>query len=55
MHILSNCYFTILFFTDTDDCDPDPCQNGATCRDQVDGYTCDCAAGYEGDHCETGG
>ena len=42
-------------FTDTDHCDPDPCQNEATCRNQVDGYTCNCTAGYEGDNCETGG
>jgi hypothetical protein len=29
------------------------CQNGAGCADAADTYTCDCAAGYDGDNCET--
>ena len=28
--------------------------NGATCNDQVNTYSCACAAGYSGDMCETG-
>ncbi|XP_035679036.1 IgGFc-binding protein-like [Branchiostoma floridae] len=35
-----------------DECTSDPCQNGATCVDEVDGYTCTCVPGYEGVHCE---
>ena len=31
--------------TDIDECSSDPCQNGATCNDEVDGYTCECADG----------
>ncbi|KAK2152349.1 hypothetical protein NP493_2472g00009 [Ridgeia piscesae] len=27
--------------------------NGATCQDQVNGYSCTCAAGYTGDRCES--
>ncbi|XP_078681185.1 IgGFc-binding protein-like [Branchiostoma floridae x Branchiostoma belcheri] len=34
-------------------CSANPCQNGATCTDEDDGYTCACAAGYKGVHCET--
>lgn len=34
-------------------CDPDPCLNGATCVDELNGYTCVCPAGYEGANCET--
>ncbi|XP_078686179.1 uncharacterized protein LOC144918925 isoform X3 [Branchiostoma floridae x Branchiostoma belcheri] len=30
------------------------CENGGTCVNGADdSYTCDCAPGYEGDHCET--
>ncbi|XP_035685536.1 cartilage intermediate layer protein 2-like [Branchiostoma floridae] len=38
---------------DIDECASDPCNNGGTCTDRVNGYTCDCAEGYEGDNCET--
>ena len=39
---------------DIDDCDDSECENGAACVDGVDEYTCTCAAGYEGDLCQTG-
>ncbi|XP_019619554.1 PREDICTED: fibropellin-1-like [Branchiostoma belcheri] len=35
------------------ECSSDPCANGGICNDGVDSYTCTCAPGYEGDHCET--
>ena len=41
------------FLVDIDDCDPDQCENGATCNDGVDSYTCDCVSGYTGNNCET--
>ena len=44
----------LLFCTDIDACIIDPCENGATCNDGVNAYTCTCAAGYTGDKCETG-
>ena len=44
----------IFYYLDIDDCDPDPCQNNATCVDQVNGYTCNCLVGYTGNDCETG-
>ncbi|XP_035670173.1 fibropellin-1-like [Branchiostoma floridae] len=37
---------------DRDDCAAVVCQNGGTCHDGEDSYTCECAVGYEGDHCE---
>jgi hypothetical protein len=27
-------------FSDIDECIPNPCKNGATCSDQVNGYKC---------------
>ncbi|XP_022086769.1 fibrillin-1-like [Acanthaster planci] len=35
-----------------DDCASSPCRNGATCRDLVHNYTCDCADGFEGHACQ---
>ncbi|KAF1456207.1 hypothetical protein FQV24_0010699, partial [Spheniscus mendiculus] len=35
-----------------DECDSDPCQNGALCNDHIGFYTCTCASGYQGIQCE---
>ena len=43
--------FDLYFFSDIDDCDPGPCENGATCADEVDDYTCNCTVGYFGKNC----
>ena len=32
--------------TELDECLPGPCENNATCIDQVDGYSCVCAAEF---------
>ena len=42
------------FALDTNECASNPCQHGGTCNDQVNQYTCTCAPGYEGTHCQTG-
>ena len=39
---------------DIDDCVGDPCLNGGTCTDLVYDFSCECAAGFTGDTCETG-
>ena len=35
-----------------DECASAPCQNGGTCSDGVNGYTCACGAGYTSVRCE---
>jgi hypothetical protein len=34
-------------------CAPSPCENGAACIEQVDGFTCLCQPGFMGNTCET--
>ena len=40
--------------SDQDDCIGHSCTNGATCVDEIAGYSCQCQAGYVGTWCETG-
>jgi EGF-like domain len=40
--------------TDINECLNATCQNGATCVDGVNTFTCTCAAGFTGTLCETG-
>ncbi|XP_078685404.1 uncharacterized protein LOC144918448 isoform X10 [Branchiostoma floridae x Branchiostoma belcheri] len=35
-----------------DECDPDPCQNNATCIDGIDKFVCNCTSGWQGVTCE---
>ena len=37
--------------TDINDCSPNPCQNGGTCSDGINTYTCMCAEDFEGENC----
>ncbi|WAR28398.1 hypothetical protein MAR_014102 [Mya arenaria] len=43
-----------LWLTDKDDCQGIVCENGGFCIDNIGGYTCSCAKGYTGMHCELG-
>ena len=54
MMLLNQTVRNIMTFTDIDDCDPNPCENGGTCTDGINAYKCECLAGYEGDDCQTG-
>ena len=40
------------FFVDIDECASTPCQNGGSCTDAVNGYSCACVPGYVGNNCE---
>lgn len=41
-------------YTEIDECESTPCQNGGTCVDALDSYTCTCVVGYTGLSCEAG-
>lgn len=41
------------FSADVNECASDPCTNGGTCVDQVNGFTCSCVPGFTGDVCQT--
>ena len=44
----------IFCLVDVDECASSPCQNGGTCLDQINSYSCSCVAGYTGSNCESG-
>ena len=44
----------LLYLSDINDCNPDPCENGATCSDEVNDYNCTCMAGFFGKNCSQG-
>ena len=39
--------------TNIDDCSPNPCLNGGTCRDGINDYTCECVVGFTDKNCST--
>ena len=48
---LTDCSW-IHSFSDIDECNPNPCLNGAICIDGINQYTCQCVPGYTGVNCE---
>ena len=40
------------FAVDVDDCDPNPCANGACTDEGTNSYTCVCASGWTGTDCD---
>ena len=43
-----------IFVSDIDECDSSPCQNGGTCHNGQNMYTCTCLPGWTGHDCEIG-
>ncbi|XP_041483543.1 neurocan core protein-like isoform X2 [Lytechinus variegatus] len=33
-------------------CNSNPCQNGGSCKEELDGYSCSCLEAYRGKHCQ---
>ena len=40
--------------SDIDDCIRVTCNNGGTCEDGINSFTCVCSYGYKGKFCDTG-
>jgi Notch-like protein len=52
---LNSCnpnFIKLYSLTDINECSPDSCKNGATCKDLVNEYKCTCVAGYDGKNCD---
>ncbi len=47
---VNQCY---IYFSDINECSPNPCLNGAVCLDGINGYVCDCQPGWAGVNCQT--
>ncbi|KAI8486346.1 hypothetical protein Bbelb_358450 [Branchiostoma belcheri] len=51
-HVAAKMRIELLGCDDNDDCQSNPCQNGGTCVDGLDSYSCNCADSFSGDTCE---
>ena len=48
------CYCLFFYFkSDIDECASNPCLNGGTCTNRVNGFTCSCVPGFNGTQCQT--
>ena len=47
--IIFYCFFLVI-----DNCANILCQNGGTCANSLNSYTCHCVVGYTGNVCQTG-
>ena len=47
-------YYYYYLASDQDECSSNPCLNGGTCVDQVNGYLCNCTDAYTGPRCNIG-
>ena len=43
-----------VMLADVNECENNPCKNGATCVNGVGKYSCICVGGYDGTDCDNG-
>ena len=54
-HVCEQSCFQISFsIVYINECSPNSCMNGGICTDLVNGFSCSCIAGYNGDDCSNG-
>ena len=54
-HVRTTALYLVTYFvSDVDECSSNPCENGGTCIDGFNEYSCQCVPGYMGANCETG-
>ena len=49
-----SCNYSSFIVSDINECLSSPCNNNGVCFDEVNAYTCECQAGYDGPTCQTG-
>lgn len=42
----------LIYITDIDECNSDPCLHNGTCIDLINTYSCQCTNNSRGDNCE---
>ena len=58
-NLRTSCHFIILFAdvshlpSLSHHCEPNPCENGGTCIDEIFNYRCECPDEFEGENCST--
>ena len=40
--------------SEINECESDPCNNGASCVDEINAFRCICTLGFDGSTCENG-
>lgn len=54
MQFINAFIISNLLSVEINECSSRPCQNGGTCVDGANSFTCDCASGWTGTLCELG-
>ena len=44
----------VIFLSDIPECASNPCRNGGSCNELINGYNCSCPERYGGVNCEKG-